>query len=209
MKNIPATDFFIFDLGNVIIDIHYPETIAYIKTHVAPALHSRVDQFYLTDFHLNYEKGLISTSEFRREVRAYFETNWSDDFVDHLWNSLLGKIPSERLALVQKLRKKHKVGVLSNTNEIHVNAVYQILKNHHGVNNLSDLFDHVFLSHEMSLAKPDPKIYRTMLQNLQTTPERVTFFDDLAANVTAAKQLGIHAIQVTNPQVIFDYLSHV
>jgi glucose-1-phosphatase len=51
-----------------------------------------------------------------------------DEKVDELWNSLLGKIPPKRLELVSELKKNYQVGVLSNTNEIHIDAVYKMLK---------------------------------------------------------------------------------
>lgn len=209
MKKRLEADFIIFDLGNVIIDIYYPETIEFIKTHVDSKLHEKVDGFYLTQFHKEYEKGLISSSKFRDEVRGYFETRWSDSFVDELWNSLLGKIPQERLDLVKKLKESYNVGVLSNTNAIHIEALDQILKTDHGHNSLHEIFDRVFFSHEMNLAKPDPQIYRDMLSSLETEGERVVFFDDLLANVEGARTLGIEAIQVTSPKVIFDYFQHV
>ena len=209
MKYAPNADFLIFDLGNVIIDIYYPKTLAYIKQQVHPKLHGKVEAFYITDFHLDYEKGLITSAQFRDEVRAYFEMDWSDQFVDELWNSLLGKIPKNRIELIKKLSDSYQVGVLSNTNEIHINAVNLILKEDHSLKSLEDIFGHVFLSHEMNLSKPDPAIYLSMVDQLRTSPERVVFFDDLEANVASANKVGIQAIHVTNPQIIFDFFAHV
>jgi HAD superfamily hydrolase (TIGR01509 family) len=48
-----------------------------------------------------------------------------------------------------------------------------------------------------------------MLAELGTTADRVIFFDDLKANVEAAASLGINAVQVTGPHVIFDFFGHV
>jgi len=209
MKKKPEADFVIFDLGNVIIDIFYPETLDYIKQKVAPIHHERVASFYLTDFHKDYEKGLISSDEFRKEIRNYFEQDWSDDFVDHLWNYLLGKIPAERLELAKKLKEHYTTGVLSNTNEIHIQALNKILKEDHGLDSLHDLFEHVYFSHEMNLSKPDPLIYKTLVEDLNTTPEKIIFFDDLEANVESAREIGIQAHQVTGPNVIFDFFKYV
>lgn len=209
MKNSPDVDFLIFDLGNVIIDIDYQRTLNLIKSKLEESLHDRVDFFYQTEFHKSYEKGLISSVQFRDEVRDYFSQSWSDQEIDRLWNSLLGKIPPQRLDLVQELRKKYQVGVLSNTNEIHIDAVHEMLKAEHGLERFDSIFDWVFYSHEMGLAKPSAEIYEKMLAELNTSPERVLFFDDLKANVEGAKAVGIHAVQVTGPQVIFDYFGNV
>ncbi|TDQ18599.1 putative hydrolase of the HAD superfamily [Algoriphagus boseongensis] len=209
MKNVPDADFVIFDLGNVIIDIDYHRSLNLIKSLVSNQLHDRVDQFYLTDFHKAYEKGKISSENFRNQVRNYFEQNWSDQKVDELWNSLLGKIPPQRLDLVKKLKEKYRLGILSNTNEIHIDAVNQMLVEDFSVRNFNELFDHVFYSHEMGLAKPSTEIYSTMLNQLNTAPDRVIFFDDLEANVKGASSVGINAVHVTGPQVLFDFFSHV
>ncbi|MBC6365236.1 HAD family phosphatase [Algoriphagus sp. AK58] len=209
MKNTPDVDFLIFDLGNVIIDIDYDRTFRLIKSMVPEALHDRVGQFYLTDFHKAYEKGLIDSPRFRDEVRNYFEQLWTDDEVDDLWNSLLGKIPSERLDLVRKLKENYQVGVLSNTNEIHIEGVYKMLKEDHQLENFDSLFDRIFYSHEMGLAKPSAEIYEQMLGDLGTTANRVLFFDDLKANVEGAAAVGIQAIHVTGPRVLFDFFGDV
>lgn len=209
MKNLSDVDFLIFDLGNVIIDIDYHHTLSLIKSRVADQLHTRVDQFYVTDFHKAYEKGWIDSPTFRNEVRSYFEQNWTDAEVDELWNSLLGKIPPYRLDLVKKLRQTHQVGVLSNTNEIHIEGVYDLLKKEFQEESFDPFFDRIFYSHEMGLAKPDAAIYEKMVAELGTTPERVLFFDDLLANVEGARKVGIHAVQVTGPQVLLDFFSHV
>lgn len=209
MKKTPDADFLIFDLGNVIIDIDYGRPLSLLRQQLPQEKHYLVDQFYHTDFHKSFEKGLINSAIFRDEVRTYFEKDWSDEEVDKLWNSLLGKIPAERLNLVHKMKKHFQVGVLSNTNIIHILAVNDILSHDHGVANFDPIFDWVFLSHEMGLAKPDAAIYEKMLTDLRTAPERVVFFDDLKENVEGAAALGIEAVHVTGPEVIFDYLKHV
>ncbi|UZD23223.1 HAD family phosphatase [Algoriphagus halophytocola] len=209
MKNAHDADFLIFDLGNVIIDIDYQLALQHIKNEISTDDHPKVDGFYLTDFHKDYEKGLINSAAFRDEVRAYFHQDWNDEKVDELWNKLLLKIPAERLKLISKLRKKYQVGLLSNTNDIHIQAVHKILKQDHGLDNFDLIFDWVFLSHEMGLAKPSPEIYEKMLLDLGTSADRVIFFDDLEANVAGANAIGIQAVQVTGPQVIFDYFQHV
>jgi putative hydrolase of the HAD superfamily len=209
MKNLSNVDFLIFDLGNVIIDIDYHHTFRLIKSKVPDQFHSRVDQFYVTDFHKAYEKGKIDSPTFRNEVRNYFEQSWSDAEVDELWNSLLGKIPSYRLDLVKKLRQTHQVGVLSNTNEIHIEGVYEHLRKDFQAENFDPFFDSIFYSHEMGMAKPDVEIYEKLVSELGTIPERVLFFDDLLANVEGARKVGIQAVHVTGTQILLDYFSHV
>ncbi|WP_339758172.1 HAD family phosphatase, partial [Algoriphagus aquimarinus] len=209
MKNAPDADFLIFDLGNVIVDIDYQKALQRIKQEISVEFHDKLDGFYLTDFHKDYEVGRINSAAFRDGVRGYFQQEWNDEKVDELWNDLLLKIPAERLELISKLREKYQVGVLSNTNLIHIHAVNRILKEDHSLENFDPIFDWVFLSHEMGLSKPSPEIYEKMLVDLGTSGDRVIFFDDLIANVEGAKAVGIQAVHVTGPEVIFDYFKNV
>jgi putative hydrolase of the HAD superfamily len=75
--------------------------------------------------------------------------------------------------------------------------------------NFYPLFDRVFYSQEMGLAKPSAAIYQQLLLDLDTLPSRVLFFDDLLANVEGAAAVGIQAVQVTGPNTIFDFFGDV
>ena len=48
----------------------------------------------------------------------------------------------------------------------------------------------------MGFCKPDPAVFKVVLERAQLAPEAVMFFDDMAANVAAARSVGIHAFQV-------------
>ena len=209
MKNRPDVDFVIFDLGNVLIDIDYHKSMDLMKSALPTSMHAKVDTCYAAEFHKAYEKGQLSSAEFRQEFRHYFQTNWSDAEVDYYWNSLLGSIPAHRLDLVRQLKDQYQVGILSNTNEIHIEAVYAQLQAEHNLVNFDPIFDWVFYSHEMGLAKPNQDIYQQLLLELGTTANRVLFFDDLKANVDGAASLGIQAVQVTGPTTIFDFFENV
>ncbi|MDX5478597.1 MAG: HAD family phosphatase [Cyclobacteriaceae bacterium] len=209
MNKRNSADFLIFDLGNVIIDIDYHRSLNHIKSLVSNSLHEKVDRFYITDFHKDYEKGKMSSDTFRKSVNDYFEQEWTDTEVDTLWNCLLGKIPTSRIELLRKLKNHYQIGILSNTNAIHIDAVNEMLQKDFGMDSFHHLTEYVFYSHEMGLAKPQLEIYQTMLDQLNTSGDKVIFFDDLEANVLGAKACGIEAIQVTGPEVIFDYFKHV
>ena len=209
MKNWPNVDFVIFDLGNVLIDIDYQRSLSLIKAELPSTFHERVDGCYAAEFHKAYERGELDSFSFRNAFRDYFEQSWTDAEVDFLWNSLLGELPAHRLELVRRLKARYQVGILSNTNEIHIEAVYAQLQAEHNLANFDPLFDWVFYSHEMGLAKPNQDIYQQLLLELGTTANRVLFFDDLKANVDGAASLGIQAVQVTGPTTIFDFFENV
>ncbi len=209
MKNVPDADFLIFDLGNVIIDLDYNRAFELIVSQVPTWHQSSLNEFFRTGFQQAFEKGEIDSLTFRNEVRAYFGETWEDKKVDELWNSILGKIPQKRLELLKNLKEHYQLAVLSNTNAIHIDAVYQMLKTDHQMDRFEPLFDKIFYSHEMGLAKPSTEIYEKMLAELGAKADRVIFFDDLEANVKGAASVGIQAVHVTGPNVIFDFFGNV
>jgi putative hydrolase of the HAD superfamily len=74
---------------------------------------------------------------------------------------------------------------------------------------LDELFDLVVDSCEEGVRKPDPVIFRTALDRLGVSePSRAIFLDDFAGNVTAAREIGMHAILVgPNPAPALDELA--
>jgi glucose-1-phosphatase len=113
----------------------------------------------------------------------------------------LREIPQERIDLIKFLRKNYRTAVLSNTNQIHVEKFDEILQQNTSEKSLFELFDLVFLSHEMGLAKPDVAIYETVLKKISISPDKVLFFDDLAANLEGAKKTGIQTYQISIKRV--------
>jgi putative hydrolase of the HAD superfamily len=55
------------------------------------------------------------------------------------------------------------------------------------------LFDPKIFSCRLRASKPDPAVYTAALACLSAPPEDVVFFDDRAANIDAARELGIRA----------------
>ncbi|EIM78837.1 HAD superfamily hydrolase [Nitritalea halalkaliphila LW7] len=202
MARLTGIQFLLFDLGNVIIDIDYEHTIGQLKALLPVEKHERCASFFPSSFHKAYERGEISDAEFRQAVRLHFEENWSDEQIDTLWNSLLFDIPADRIRLVKKLKQNFTLGVLSNTNAIHIRAFNAILQEQHGYENLHELFDYVYFSHELGLSKPDPKIYQTVAEKTGFTPEQTFFFDDLEANIHEAKQVGFQAHQIKDKNAL-------
>jgi putative hydrolase of the HAD superfamily len=55
-------------------------------------------------------------------------------------------------------------------------------------------FDKLFFSGHLGLAKPDPQIFTHVLQELEADAGQVTFVDDVQANITAARSLGLRTV---------------
>jgi 2-haloacid dehalogenase len=63
-------------------------------------------------------------------------------------------------------------------------------------------FQGIVVSGEEKLVKPDPRLYRLLLERYRLSAEDAVFIDDSPRNVAAAQALGIHGIQFTDPSAL-------
>ena len=197
MKNIKAI---IFDLGAVILNINYQNTInAFSKLGVKNA-----STFYSEKIQTNLfnqiETGDITVEKFLAELQK--ETNnASINQVSEAWNAMLLDLPENRLAVIQSLKKKYSIYLLSNTNAIHIDAFKKKLGNVKWVK-FCNLFDKMYLSHEVGLRKPNAAIFKYILEEQNLKPEEVFFIDDSPQHIESANKLGIKTHHLKNGEEI-------
>ncbi len=93
--------------------------------------------------------------------------------------------------LVTDLRKKYVTAVLSNNNRLVDPGFRKRFRS-------DDMFDVVFYSSDLGAKKPSTDAYRRFASSIGVHPSRITFFDDDAANVEAAKKAGLKAYVFKN-----------
>jgi putative hydrolase of the HAD superfamily len=57
-----------------------------------------------------------------------------------------------------------------------------------------DAFSGIVISGEVKMMKPEPEVFQHLLATFQLRAAESVFIDDVAVNVEAARQVGIHAI---------------
>ena len=72
---------------------------------------------------------------------------------------------------------------------------------------IMNLFDHVIESALVGIRKPDPAIYKMMIEALDVDPERCIYLDDLGINLKPARAMGMQTIKVSDPSASIDQLS--
>ena len=113
----------------------------------------------------------------------------NDDLVDALREDLWGTwvVDEKVLAIIDVLRERYRVAMLSNATD----ALEELLEKRYQI---ADRFETVVNSSRVGVAKPDARIYQTMLQALDVEAKEVIFVDDRAENVAAAAGVGMHII---------------
>jgi putative hydrolase of the HAD superfamily len=181
----------IFDLGAVILNINYQNTIdEFTKLGVnnAATFYSKKVQKNLFN---QIETGMISSNEFLKALQKKTK-NANINQVEKAWNAMLLDLPEERIQLIEKLKKNnYSIYLLSNTNAIHIDAIKKQLGERKWLA-FCKLFDKMYLSHELGLRKPDVKIFEYILNEQKLKAEEVFFIDDSPQHIASAKKIGIH-----------------
>ncbi len=69
--------------------------------------------------------------------------------------------------------------------------------------------DGMIISYQVHMVKPDPRIYRRLLDKYGLKSESCVFFDDKGPNVKAARDLGIKAYAVRSEEQLLNYLDEL
>jgi len=200
-------DALLFDLGRVIFELdtarvyaRWAEFAAIPVAHIEERYQARV--IGSEAFH-RHERGELSDGEFFDHLRGALEFDLTDDQLRDGWNQIfVGEMPGIRriLCLAQK---KSPLYVFSNTNSAH-QAYWSV--------RFADLlarFRKIYVSHEIGARKPEVVAFQGVVADMAVAPQRILFFDDMAANIAGARASGLRAVQVTAPADIERALSHL
>jgi putative hydrolase of the HAD superfamily len=138
-----------------------------------------------------HETGRISTDEFAANVVTELGLSLSPqafvlEFASWLMGPLVGAFD-----LVTSIHKRYRVGVLSNMSAFHWRRIAGM--------GLPDRFDFICVSCETGFLKPSVQAFQVALEKMALPTREVLFLDDGAANVDAARSLGLAAHVVKNP----------
>jgi len=65
---------------------------------------------------------------------------------------------------------------------------------------MQDAFDHIVVSAEVGMIKPDPRIFQLALDGLDVRAYEAVFVDDFQHYVQGARQVGMHAVHFRSRQ---------
>ena len=192
----------IFDFGGVIHDIRYENVGEAFARHGVNGL----EKFYSKDFQTEemdlFEKGMITSDEYRNYIRKMTGKDLSDNVVDEIVNAILIDVPRERVELLIRLRKRYKTFLFSNTNQINYDCFTVRLRKKFGFDIFERCFDAAYFSQMMHCRKPSPEGFERIVKDQGLVPDETAFIDDIAANLEGAKAVGIHGIHLSKGSIL-------
>ena len=183
----------IFDWGGVLIEnptegiLRYCREVLGIGTGCMLAAYRKLIPYF--------QEGKISEQEFWKGLRR--RTGAKGEMPASLWleafeNSYVEK--KDVFSVAHALHGKGcRTGILSNTEKpsrpIMERETYRI-------------FDPLVLSWEVGSAKPQSRIFEVLIETLSMVPSEILLIDDVAANITAAKDLGLQGLLFTDAETL-------
>ena len=198
----------IFDLGGVILNIDYHCTISAFKALGMEQFDRHFTQLRQEHLFDLYETGRITDAAFRQGIRPHLRPEVTDDQIDDAWNAMLLNLPTERLELLRELGTGRRLFLLSNTNGIHIRAFQAQLLQTHGLPDLNEYFERVYLSYQMGLRKPDPTIFLKVCSDNNLAPAQTLFIDDSPQHVEGARMAGLRAVHLADKDIINLFNTH-
>ena len=126
----------------------------------------------------------------RTEMQAVRDEFFGGDVLDH-----------ELIDTLRDLRSNYFVGLISNA--------WDDLREYIVAHKYDDAFEHMVISAEVGVAKPDAKIFQIALEQAGVNPDEAVFVDDFIENVQGCQELGMQGIHFRGPEQAMDELKQI
>ena len=187
-------DAVLFDLGKVLLDWSPRYYYERFFAHDAPGLARFLDEVVAPEWILEMDRGVPMAEAIAARQRRYPEhaeliARWREGWPEMLRGEIAGTV-----AVLEELAARgRRLAALTNFSR----ETWPVARARFG---FLGRFEHVVVSGEVGMVKPDPRIYRLAIDRCALEPARTVFVDDMAANVAAARAEGLHAVRFTTPE---------
>ncbi len=187
-----------FDIGNVLLRFNSKNFVRHVSKATGRSPLAIAGYFWIDHLPDKLERGLLTPAEFFKIFRTKlgYKESWS--VFCKAWCDFTPETETEKI--LETVRSRHKVYLLSNTNALHYDFIrsnYAFPKRVHGA----------LLSYRLGLRKPQPEIYLSALRRAGVEAHEAAFIDDLKENVAGARKLGINGVLYKNPSDLRAQLS--
>lgn len=177
-------DTIIFDFGDVFINLDKEASLQALKKLGLTSWNKELEML-----NQEFERGKITEVQFMIGLKKLIPKA-SIDELRAAWNSVLIDFPLHRLEFLEILKNNYRLFLLSNTDEIH------IAKFEHNVGitfarEFYQCFEKVYFSFEIGMRKPDPEIFKYIINKHDLSMKRTLFIDDKKENTDIAASLGM------------------
>lgn len=177
----------IFDLGNVIVNVDKSDFYKKIAEASGKSIAGAKDCCENSPARRDFERGKLSPQDFYRSFSEELSLTISFKEFARIYCDIftLNKNVAE---IIKKLKKRFRLILLSNTDEIHFEFIKKKFK-------ITRIFDDYVLSYQAKCRKPNPLIFFDAIKKAGALPFNIAYFDDIPEFVLIARLMGIKAFQ--------------
>jgi len=183
----------LFDLGGVIVDLDYQKTIKAFEKIGLIGAENKYNQFNQHHLFDDFETGRISAPNFIQKIQDEINQYITHEIITNAWNSMILGFQEEKLSRIENISQKIPCYLLSNTNEIHLNYVNNLLKKTRH-SNLDKFFKKCYYSHQIKRRKPDKETFEWVLNDMNYDGSDVLFIEDSPQHIEGAKKANINTL---------------
>jgi len=193
----------VFDFGGVIYQIDFnrqKKAFSDIGIQGFEKLYSQANQ---NSLFCDLETGKLSEHDFREKLAGLIGKSLSTEKIDELWNSILIDYFHGNVSLLQKLKSRYRLFILSNTNSIHYQFYARQFMNKYGYD-LNELFEKSYWSFKIGMRKPNNDIFEKIITENGLTRQNALFIDDTIQNIESAEQCGLTSYHLKKADDLMD-----
>jgi putative hydrolase of the HAD superfamily len=110
-------------------------------------------------------------------------------------------IDREIVDYLRSLRSDYFVGLISNA--------WSDMRDYITGQKIEDAFEHMVISAEVGVMKPQARIYQIALEQAGVSPNEAVFVDDFYKNIEGCQAVGMHGIHFQNPEQAMNELKQL
>jgi FMN phosphatase YigB (HAD superfamily) len=188
----------IFDIGRVLIRLD----IQRVKSALAQGLPLSPGELWSAiekdSRWPDWQEGRMSPRDWHLHLCKRFNLSLDFEQFKTVWNSALDPEPIHKSSLFACLSKNYRLGLLSNTDPIHVEKLESTY-------DFFTYFSKAVRTYSCSVgaSKPDALIFREALRACKVRAEETIYIDDILAYVEAARRLGFTGVHFQSPTQLY------
>ncbi len=183
----------IFDIGRVLIRVDISRATSGLASGLSLTPEEVWSAIEKDPCWLDWQEGRISPRDWHLHVTKRLGASLTFEQFTEVWNRALDPNPIQSESFLEKLSKKYRLALLSNTDSIHMTeeeARFPFFR----------FFPVRIYSFRVGASKPDPVIYREALRACRVRAEEAVYIDDIGAYAEAAQRLGMTGLVFRSPQ---------
>jgi glucose-1-phosphatase len=183
----------IFDIGRVLIRVNVARAMTGLADGLALSPEEVWSALEKDPRWKDWQEGRMSPPDWHLHVSRRLGSKLSFDQFVEVWNRALDPTPIHEEGFLEKLGKRYRLAVLSNTDPLHVAHLEKTYR-------FFQFFPVRIYSCSVGASKPSPVIYKEALQACKVKAQEAVYVDDVPAYAQAAGQLGMHGIVFQSPE---------